>query len=57
MIISAGKTTQKVIESFEKYSETFKAVDNNVSVSDVEAYLTGEIEGKRALNAQYIEWE
>lgn len=50
-------TPQKVIESFEKYSETFKAVDNDVSMSDVEAYLTGEIEGKRALNAQYIEGE
>lgn len=50
-------TPQAVIESFDKYSEKFKAVDNSISMNDYDAYTTGEVEGKRALNAQYIEGE
>lgn len=50
-------TPQAVIESFDKYSENFKAVDHSISMNDYDAYTTGEVEGKRALNAQYIEGE
>ena len=50
-------TPKKVVESFEKFSETFKTRDNSISAIDKEAYTFGEIEGKRALNAQYIEGE
>lgn len=50
-------TPKKVVESFEKFSETFKTRDDSISAIDKEAYTFGEIEGKRALNAQYIEGE
>jgi len=48
-------TPQEVVESFDKYSEGFKTKNNNISLTDGEAYVTGEVEGRRALNAQYIE--
>jgi len=48
-------TPQAVIESFDKYSENFKKLDNSIDMNDRDAYVEGEIEGKRALNAQYIE--
>lgn len=50
-------TPQVVIESFDKYSESFKKVDYRIDMNDWDAYSTGEVEGKRALNAQYIEGE
>lgn len=50
-------TPQAVIESFDKYSESFKKVDHRIDMNDWDAYSTGEVEGKRALNAQYIEGE
>ena len=48
-------TPQKVIESFEKYSENFKKTNHNLEQTDWDAYETGVVEGKRALNAQYVE--
>lgn len=48
-------TPQPVIESFDKFSENFKKLDHSITMNDTDAYIMGEIEGKRALNAQYIE--
>lgn len=45
----------EVQESWEIFSANFKAVDRSVSVMDGDAYEEGRIEGKRALNAQYLE--
>lgn len=50
-------TPQEVIESFDKFSESFKKTDHSIEMTDWDAYDTGKIEGKRALNAQYIEGE
>lgn len=47
-------TPQKVIESFEKFSEKFKKTSSSLELKDIDAFCEGEIEGKRALNAQYI---
>lgn len=46
---------KEVNESFEVFSESFKAVDNKIkNLTDAEAYQEGVVEGKRALNAQYL---
>lgn len=50
-------TPQPVIESFDKFSADFKTVNHQINVADYDAYCTGEVEGKRALNGQYIEGE
>lgn len=44
-----------VNESYEVFSENFKRVNRNVKAINGEAYEEGKIEGKRALNAQYLE--
>jgi hypothetical protein len=46
---------QEVNESFTMFSEKFKTVDHSISTNDNEAYELGRIEGKRALNARYLE--
>lgn len=45
----------EVQESWEVFSSKFKTVDRSVSAIDDTAYQTGWVEGKRALNAQYLE--
>ena len=45
----------KVQESWEIFSENFKTIDSSISLRDGEAYNEGFVEGKRALNAQYLE--
>lgn len=46
----------KVEETFKAFSETFtKSVNTTIKANNREAYDTGFVEGKRALNAQYIE--
>lgn len=45
----------KVQESWDAFSEGFGRFNSNISVNNIEAYKKGQIEGKRALNAQYIE--
>lgn len=46
---------QEVNESFKAFSENFKTMKHNMSVNDGEAYQQGKIEGRRALNAHYLE--
>lgn len=45
----------EVQESWEKFSADFKTVNRSVQAVDESAYEEGRIEGKRALNAQYLE--
>jgi hypothetical protein len=47
----------EVQESWEKFSANFKTVNRNVTAVNAYAYAyeEGRIEGKRALNAQYLE--
>lgn len=45
----------EVQESWEVFSSSFKTVNRNVSAIDDTAYQSGWVEGKRALNAQYLE--
>lgn len=45
----------EVQESWKQFSAGFKRVNRNVASVDVYAYEEGRIEGKRALNAQYLE--
>lgn len=45
----------EVQESWEKFSANFKTVNRNVTAVNAYAYEEGRIEGKRALNAQYLE--
>lgn len=45
----------KVQESWEAFSKDFGTLNANLNGNNYEAYAEGEIEGKRALNAQYIE--
>lgn len=46
---------QIINESFAEFSKGFGEADYRVKTNDFKAYKQGEIEGKRALNAQYIE--
>lgn len=46
---------QIINESFAEFSKGFGEADYRVRTNDLKAYKQGEIEGKRALNAQYIE--
>lgn len=48
-------TPKEVSDSFTLFSENFKRVDNRVDTTDWNAYGEGTLEGRRALNAQYIE--
>lgn len=48
-------TPQAVIEEYEQFSAKFGQKDTSVQVNDYGAYKEGEIEGKRALNAQYVD--
>lgn len=45
----------KVQETWDIFSEHMRAVDRTVEAIDGEAYEEGVVEGKRALNAQYLE--
>lgn len=45
----------KVQESWEAFSKDFGTLNAKLNGNNYEAYAEGEIEGKRALNAQYIE--
>lgn len=45
----------EVQESWENFSKKFKTVSRRVTAIDDNAYKEGRIEGKRALNAQYLE--
>lgn len=46
---------KKVKDSFEDFSKGFKNINYNIRANDNQAYETGRIEGKRAMNAHYIE--
>lgn len=48
-------TPQEVQESFNTFSEAFKKMNHSIDTTDADAYHEGKTEGKRALNAQYIE--
>lgn len=48
-------TPQAVIEEYKEYSAKFGKKDTNIQMTDYDAYDEGEIEGKRALNAQYVD--
>lgn len=45
----------EVQKSWDAFSANFKAVDRRVAAIDSAAYKEGMVEGKRALNAQYLE--
>ena len=44
-----------IIDTMQLYSASFKTVNRSVAAIDDMAYREGIIEGKRALNAQYLE--
>jgi len=46
---------QEVNKSFDILSEGFKSINTHIDVLDATSYERGKTEGKRALNAQYIE--
>lgn len=48
-------TPKEVTKSFDVFSQNFKKIDTNIDSIDRNAYKEGEVEGRRALNAQYIE--
>lgn len=48
-------TPTPVIEEYKEFSAKFGQKDTNVQMTDYRAYDEGEIEGKRALNAQYVD--
>lgn len=45
----------EVQDSWEKFSANFRSVNRSVMALDSSAFMEGETEGKRALNAQYLE--
>lgn len=46
---------KSVEKSFEEYSKDFKHTNTKININDGLAYEKGKIEGKRALNAQYLD--
>lgn len=48
-------TPQEVKDSFAEFAKNFKNVDHSIDMTDWDAYDTGEVEGKRALNGRYLE--
>ena len=48
-------TPKEVEEEYKTFSEKFGKKNTNISMTDYEAFGEGETEGKRALNAQYID--
>ena len=48
-------TPQEVVDGFKMFTQDFKNADHSIDTTDWKAYAEGEVEGKRALNGQYIE--
>ena len=48
-------TPKEVEDDFKNFSKSFGIKNTSISLNDMDAFSKGEVEGKRALNAQYID--